>query len=82
MIKVITNGKEKIYFTRCVKCATDFEYEFSDVEIVPPVGDYGFGERNIICPICGEKNYAGLLTKDEFEKNIPYQVLPWNGCAK
>ena len=81
MITVITNGKEKTYFTRCVKCATDFEYEFSDVEFIPPPQDFYFETKNVVCPICGKKNCVYLLTKEEFEKNFPYPASFSSGCC-
>lgn len=70
MISVVKNGKEKTYFTRCIKCASELEYEFSDVEFIPPTDNFCFETKNIVCPVCGEKNCVGLLTKDEFEKQF------------
>lgn len=68
MIKILKDGtKDKKYFGKCGKCATEFEYEHSDVKYEKNA--VSNSEVKIIhCPICGEQIFVSLLTKEEFDE--------------
>ena len=75
MIKILKDGtKDKKYFGKCGKCATEFEYEHSDVKYEKsPVSTAE--TRILTCPVCGETIFVNLLTKeevDELGKNSRY----------
>lgn len=66
MISVIKSGKEKVFFTKCLRCASELTYEFSDVQSKPQT-KYCREERFIVCLICGEKLNVCLYTKEEMK---------------
>ena len=66
MIKVLKSGMDKKYFAKCGKCATEFEYEHSDVKYEKNIG-YNSEVKTITCPVCGQKSTVELLTKDEYD---------------
>ena len=60
MIKIIANGKEKVFKQRCNNCATDFTYMLEDVK------EYNYcSDKDIICPVCGESMTAYLMIEGE-----------------
>lgn len=68
MIKILNNGMEKKYYAKCDKCATDMEYEHSDVKFETPTTGYNYGEiKSIKCPVCGKTIIVNLLTKEEYD---------------
>lgn len=73
MIKILKNGEEKKYFARCNKCATEIEYELSDVKRETSQA-YRGEIKTIICPVCGETIQVNLLTKEEFETPRSYGI--------
>ena len=68
MIKILKDGtKDKKYFGKCGKCATEFEYEHSDVKYEK--NSYSNSEMKIIhCPVCGEQIFVSLMTKEEYDE--------------
>lgn len=67
MISILTCGKEKKYYAKCGKCATEIEYEHNDVKYERVTGMSG-EIRTVTCPVCGETISVNLLTKEECEK--------------
>ena len=75
MVKIILDGKDKIFYTKCPCCATEFEYQLSDVEDVPAGQYYVIGTKAVKCPSCQEFVGATLMTKEECDKilnHYPY----------
>lgn len=74
MTKIISDGKDKTFYAKCYECATDFEYQLSDVEIIKECDDIKAGlahlisEKAVKCPSCGEYVDATLMTKEEQDK--------------
>lgn len=66
MVRVLKSGMDKKYFAKCGKCATEFEYEHSDVTYEKNIG-YQSEVKTITCPVCGQKFTVELLTKDEYD---------------
>lgn len=63
-MKIIKNGKEKVFFEKCTECATEFEYNYDDIHKLSS------GEmecRVITCPVCGKEVYPTLLEKEDFD---------------
>ena len=80
-MKIIKNGKEKNFITRCYSCGSDLEYTLEDVykkEIDSIAAIFAkdssqlmIGEVNCIsCPVCGKELYALLVTKEEYKKHM------------
>ena len=75
MVKILVNGKtDKKYFCKCIRCATEFEYEYSDIGCEK-------GENYIFCPECQELNSATLLTKEEYDKLPVFPYVNYGGCV-
>lgn len=63
MIKIIKQGKTRMFAKTCQSCGCEFEYDDSDLNI-----DYGVGltpsppKYNIyvVCPCCGKRIYHGM----------------------
>lgn len=75
MVKIISDGKNKTFYTKCMNCATDFEYQLLDVETVAAGHLHVIGNRAVKCPSCGEFVDATLMTKEECDsifKRYPY----------
>lgn len=70
MISIIKNGKDKKYFAKCHKCASELEYEHSDItfERSRQINDE---IKTIVCPECGTTLIISMLTKEETEKERP-----------
>lgn len=60
MVKIISNGKEKVFKQRCYNCATDFTYMLEDVKGY----NYSF-DKDIICPVCIKRMTAHLIAEGE-----------------
>lgn len=69
MIKIIKNGKDKVFYTKCSRCATEFTYTYEDIEM-------GYPETALIkeleqplveCPVCETTISANMITKEEIE---------------
>lgn len=67
MISIIKNGKDKKYFIKCYKCASELEYEHSDV-VYEHSHRTGSDETTIVCPVCGTTLIVRMLTKEEIDK--------------
>ena len=55
-MKVITNGKDKVYTTTCRECNSDLEYTDADVFYTPNkyhINAYLQDCRCVKCPVCG-----------------------------
>lgn len=72
MTKVISNGKTKNFYTKCSNCATEFEYQLSDVKEENEEIPFLSG-KSIKCPVCESEEIATLLTKEEYNR-----MTPWN----
>lgn len=70
MIKIIKNGNEKIFITRCAECASDLTYELSDVQKRKNEDEFyaQYSYPYIICPICNASTYVTLVTEEDNEK--------------
>lgn len=82
MVKIIKDGKDKIFYTKCLHCATEFEYQLDDVQTEKTEGMI-FEAKTIKCPSCGENTAATLLTREECERllsNYPPGIY-YSGCA-
>lgn len=83
MTKIINNGKDKTFYTKCLHCATEFEYQLQDVQ-VKETGDALFNEiKTVKCPSCNKDATATLLTREECEEllsNYPPGTY-YGGCA-
>lgn len=68
-MKIIKNGKEKVFFIKCDECSTEFEYDHNDIFLSSGEIQY----KIVKCPICGHEVYVTLLSKEEFDfyKNFP-----------
>lgn len=83
MVKIISDGRNKTFYTKCMNCATDFEYQLSDVETVAAGHSHVIGNRAVKCPSCGEFVDATLMTKEECDKilnHYPYGGY-YGGCG-
>lgn len=68
MVKIISDGRNKTFYTKCINCATEFEYQLSDVK-TEKTENAVFNEiKTVKCPVCGEAESAMLLTKEEYDK--------------
>lgn len=68
-MKVIKNGKEKTFITRCSSCGSDLEYTLEDVN----KKKVEFGEINYVtCPVCSKELYALLVVEGESPRNDPH----------
>ena len=82
MIKIIKDGREKVFRARCQKCATDFEYETEDIQEAEPRSDGAKSPADLIaetalyprvvCPVCGSKAYAARYTEEEIARVPPF----------
>lgn len=68
MTKIISDGNNKTFYTKCYECATDFEYQLSDVETVDSEQTHTIGTKAVKCPSCGEYVDATLMTEEEQDK--------------
>lgn len=70
MIKIIKNGNEKIFITRCAECASDLTYELSDVQRKKDTDEFyaQYSYPYIICPVCNASTYVTLVTEEDNEK--------------
>ena len=70
MIKIIKNGKEKIFIARCAECASDLTYELSDVQRKKDEDDFYTqpSYSYINCPVCNASIYVNLVTEEDNEK--------------
>lgn len=62
MIRILSNGKDKVFEAHCVTCGSDLEYQHEDVQ---KDNDEEFKMRYIVCPVCGEKLVALMETKED-----------------
>ena len=69
-MKIIKNGKEKIFYHMCHYCATEFEYILEDTNYHNAVD-----KRFIECPVCKMKQLAGLLNKEELMRVREYELV-------
>lgn len=76
MVKTITDGKTKIFYTKCLHCATEFTYQLEDV-FTEKENDALFEVKTVKCPSCGENETATLITKEEYDKMFVY--YPYGG---
>ena len=67
MISIVKNGKDKKYFAKCHKCASELEYEHSDVTFERS-RQSNDDIKTIVCPECGSTLIISMLTKEESEK--------------
>ena len=75
MVKILVNGKtDKKYFCKCISCATEFEYEYSDITV-------GEDTEEIRCPVCQKLNPVILLTKEEYDKFHIFPYVNYGGCV-
>ena len=84
MVKIVTNGKDKIFYTKCHKCSTEFEYQFEDVKTEKIKSLFGDSESDmeaVRCPVCNEPISATLLTKKEYDNMFPSGCGPYMGYA-
>ena len=85
MIKIIKNGNEKVYFARCPKCGTDFEYMNEDVvrEEAPDTADSFVASLypicTVICPVCLERIPATRTQRND-ENAWANAMLATYGC--
>lgn len=82
MVKIISDGKIKTFYTKCLHCATDFTYQLEDVQ-TEKEEDSLFEVKTVKCPSCEENEVATLLTKEEYGKmflHYPY-VGHYGGCG-
>ena len=68
MVKILKNGDDKKYYAKCQKCATEMEYELSDVKRETSTA-YRGEIKTIKCPVCGETIQVSLLTKEEVDES-------------
>ena len=66
---IIKNGREKKFYARCAECATEIEYEYSDV-CTEKSAATGEMSRTIKCPICGKVLSVTLRSKEEIDNGI------------
>ena len=67
MIKILNNGKEKTYRTRCGHCGTDFTYQNEDVK-EKEKEDYSYSTLSVKCPVCEKDVYVYLVSVEEWDK--------------
>lgn len=79
MTKIISNGKTKTFYTKCANCATEFEYQLSDVKEEAEEIPFLTG-KSVKCPVCESEEIATLLTKEEYQKITPWNY-GYNGCS-
>lgn len=83
MIKIIKNGNDKIFITRCAECASDLTYELSDVQrkkdkngfYTQPLYSY------INCPVCYASVYVNLTTEEDNKKASFPAFMPTGYCC-
>lgn len=83
MTQIILDGKDKVFYTKCLNCATEFTYQLEDVQTEETEYSISMKVKTVICPSCGEKESAMLLTKEEYDKifrNYPYGGY-YGGCG-
>ena len=66
MIKILKSGMDKRYFSKCGNCATEFEYEHSDVKYEKNPG-YQSEVKTVTCPVCGKTLLVDLITREEYD---------------
>lgn len=78
MIKIIKDGtRDKKYYGKCHKCATEFEFEHSDVKYEE--NSYSNSEtKSIYCPVCGKRIFVSLMTKEEFDETNRVHGFGWD----
>lgn len=75
MITVIKDNTKLLYYTKCRKCKSEFNYEYEDVDF--KVGRYiQMAFAHITCPICNFQTIAELQTKDEYKGDVILPNLP------
>lgn len=65
---IIKNGREKKYYASCAECASEIEYEYSDVCTEKSAIPGSPQTRTIKCPVCGTIIPVNLRTKEELDK--------------
>lgn len=80
MIKIIKNGEEKIFITRCTECASDLTYQLSDVQRIK--NNFSLSSCPYInCPVCDANIYVNLTTEED-NKKAPFSVfMPNSYCC-
>ena len=70
MIKIIKNGNDKIFITRCAECASDLTYELSEKKRKKDKDDFytHYSYPYITCPVCNANTYVTLITEEDNEK--------------
>ena len=71
MIKIIKNGNDKIFITRCAECASDLTYTLSDIHKREDEKEKfytGYIYPYIICPVCNTRVSANLTTEEDNNK--------------
>lgn len=79
MVKITSNGKTKTFYTKCSNCATEFEYQLSDVKEETEEIPFLTG-KSVKCPVCESEEIATLLTKEEYDR-ITLLNYGYNGCS-
>lgn len=73
MIAVIEDGSKKVFFTQCYNCASELEYTLADTG-EEKISEYlTTKQKYIVCPICGQKMSASLLTKEQQDRILSLQ---------
>lgn len=80
-MKIIKNGKEKVFFEKCTGCATEFEYNYNDIHNSLS-GEIEY--KMVKCPICSKEVYATLLEKEDYEfyKKFPRYSYFGGKCSQ
>lgn len=68
MITVIRDNTKFLYYTKCKKCKSEFNYEYEDVNFSEsPYIQMVFG--HVTCPICNYQSCAELQIKEDYSEN-------------
>lgn len=80
MVKIISDGKNKTFYAKCHKCATEFEYQLEDIKtekVKSIISDKEEDIEAVRCPVCDEIMPSNLITKEEYDKMFNYH--PYGG---
>lgn len=83
MIKIIKNGNDKIFITRCAECASDLTYELSDVQRKKDEDNFyaHYSYPYITCPVCYASTYVNLVTEEDNKKASFPAFMPTSYCC-
>lgn len=82
MVKIISDGRNKMFYTKCHKCATEFEYQLEDIKTEKTKSIISVGDEDIEavrCPVCDEIIPSTLMTKEEYDRMFNH--YPYNRCG-